>query len=279
MSSVEYTILQVNMLRTEAHALRRQWITWLGVGSAGGIVALLSFAASLLDNSIGKMPIQEIEPIDVLAAVRKIEAQGKLESARRTMQLAGSVFRYAVATARLRSDPTRDLRGALINPTVTHYGAITDANQVGPLLRAIDGYKSQGMTDWALKLAPHVFVRPGELRTAQWEEFDLEARVSRYSHRFAVDGAQALSPSRRRLSQYSREMPAKVFSTLTWARSLLRFFSYDGSVPFVIMLRASSRWRRASRRETRGYGPKLSFFSSPSNRYFIFQCLLPFGMM
>lgn len=135
------------------------------------------YLLSLLDGSIGKMPIQEIEPIDVLAAVRKIEAKGKLESARRTMQLAGSVFRYAVATARLRSDPTRDLRGALINPTVTHYGAITDASEVGPLLRAIDRYKSQGMTDWALKLAPHVFVRPGELRTAQWEEFDLEARV------------------------------------------------------------------------------------------------------
>lgn len=135
------------------------------------------YLLSLLDNSIGKMPIQEIEPIDVLAAVRKIEAKGKLESARRTMQLAGSVFRYAVATARVRSDPTRDLRGALINPTVTHYGAITDASQVGALLRAIDAYKSQGMTDWALKLAPHVFVRPGELRSAQWEEFDLEARV------------------------------------------------------------------------------------------------------
>lgn len=135
------------------------------------------YLLSLLDNSIGKMPIEEIEPIDVLAAVRKIEAKGKLESSRRTMQLAGAVFRYAVACARLKSDPTRDLRGALINPTVTHYGAITDASLVGPLLRAIDGYKSQGMTDWALKLAPHVFVRPGELRSAQWEEFDLEARV------------------------------------------------------------------------------------------------------
>lgn len=135
------------------------------------------YLLSLLDSSIGKMPIDEIEPIEVLAAVRKIEAKGKLESSRRTMQLAGAVFRYAVASARLKSDPTRDLRGALINPTVTHYGAITDASQVGPLLRAIDGYKSQGMTDWALKLAPHVFVRPGELRSAQWEEFDLEARV------------------------------------------------------------------------------------------------------
>lgn len=135
------------------------------------------YLLSLLDNSIGPMAIDEIEPIDVLAAVRKIEARGTLESSRRTMQLAGAVFRYAVATARLKSDPTRDLRGALINPTVTHYGAITDVKQVGPLLRAIDGYKSQGMTDWALKLAPHVFVRPGELRSAQWEEFDLEARV------------------------------------------------------------------------------------------------------
>ena len=135
------------------------------------------YLLSLLDNSIGKMRIDEIEPIDVLAAVRKIEAKGNLESSRRTMQLAGAVFRYAVASARLKSDPSRDLRGALINPTVTHYGAITDASQVGPLLRAIDGYKSQGMTDWALKLAPHVFVRPGELRSAQWEEFDLDARV------------------------------------------------------------------------------------------------------
>ena len=135
------------------------------------------YLLSLLDNSIGKMPIHEIEPIDVLGAVRKIEAKGQLESARRTLQLAGAVFRYAVATARLKSDPTRDLRGALINPTVTHYGAITDATQVGALLRAIDGYQSQTMTNWALKLAPHVFVRPGELRTAQWEEFDLEACV------------------------------------------------------------------------------------------------------
>lgn len=135
------------------------------------------YLLSLLDNSIGKMPIHEIAPIDVLAAVRKIEAKGKLESARRTLQLAGAVFRYAVSTARLQSDPTRDLRGALINPTVTHYGAITDATQVGALLRAIDAYYSQGMTDWALKLAPHVFVRPGELRSAQWEEFDLEACV------------------------------------------------------------------------------------------------------
>jgi integrase len=130
---------------------------------------------SLLNGSIGKMPIHEIEPIDALAAIRRIEARGKLESARRTLQLASAVFRYAIATARLRSDPTRDLRGALTAPTVQHYGAVTDVERVGELLRAIDGYEGQGMTRYALQLAPHVFVRPGELRHARWEEIDLDA--------------------------------------------------------------------------------------------------------
>lgn len=130
-----------------------------------------------LSGSIGRLPISQIEPADVLAAVRKIERQGKLESARRTLQLAGAVFRYAVATTRLRSDPTRDLRGALTTPEVTHYGAVLDAKGAGELLRAIDGYEGTGMTRLALQLAPHVFVRPGELRTAEWSEVDLEAAL------------------------------------------------------------------------------------------------------
>lgn len=84
------------------------------------------------------------------------------------------VFRYAVAAARLRSDPTRDLRGALTAPTVTHYGAITDAKRIGELLHAIDGYEGQGLTKMAMQVAPHVFVRPGDLRRAEWSEFDLD---------------------------------------------------------------------------------------------------------
>lgn len=135
------------------------------------------YLLSLLDNSIGRMPVHEIEPIDALTAIRTIEKRGKLESARRTLQLASAVFRYAVATARLKSDPTRDLRGALLTPTVTHYGAVTEAKEVGKLLRAIDAYEGQGMTKWALQLAPHVFVRPGELRHARWEEIDFDAAV------------------------------------------------------------------------------------------------------
>ena len=128
-----------------------------------------------LNASIGRLSIAEIEPADVLAAVRKIEAKGKFESARRTLQLASAVFRYAVATARLGSDPTRDLKGALTSPTVTHYGALTDPKRVGELLRAIDDYDGSGITRMALQIAPHVFVRPGELRHAEWSEFDLDA--------------------------------------------------------------------------------------------------------
>jgi integrase len=135
------------------------------------------YLLSLLSGSIGQMPIGQIEPADVLAAVRKIERKGNLESAKRTLQLAGAVFRYAVATARLASDPTRDLRGALTSPKVTHYGAITDASRVGELLRAIDGYVGFGSARLAMQLAPHVFVRPGELRHADWGEIDLEKAV------------------------------------------------------------------------------------------------------
>lgn len=132
------------------------------------------YLLSRLNISIGRLPIADIEPADVLAAVRKIETKGKLESARRTLQLASAVFRYAVATARLASDPTRDLKGALTSPTVTHYGALTEPKRVGELLRAIDEYDGSGITKLALQIAPHVFVRPGELRHADWSEFDLD---------------------------------------------------------------------------------------------------------
>lgn len=127
-----------------------------------------------LRGSIGAMPIADIEAVDVLDAVRKLEKRGKLETARRALQLASMIFRHALRTARLKSDPTRDLRGALITPKVTHYGAITDPQKVGGLLRAIDGYDGQGLTRLALQLAPLVFVRPGELRQAEWSEFDWE---------------------------------------------------------------------------------------------------------
>lgn len=144
---------------------------------AASTAARSEYLISLLKVPLGRMPITDIEPAVVLAAVRKIERKGQLESARRTLQLAGAVFRYAVATARLSSDPTRDLRGALTAPTVTHYGAIIEPARVGELLRAIDGYEGQPITKLAMQLAPHVFVRPGELRHAEWKEFDLDGAL------------------------------------------------------------------------------------------------------
>lgn len=132
------------------------------------------YLLSLLMPSVGRLPISEIESADVLGAIRKIEKKGNLESARRTLLLASDVFRYAVSTSRLGSDPTLGLRGALTAPTVTHYGAITDPKRVGELLRAVDGYEGLGLTKLALQIAPHAFVRSGELRHADWSEIDLE---------------------------------------------------------------------------------------------------------
>ncbi|MAK99870.1 MAG: integrase [Citromicrobium sp.] len=126
---------------------------------------------------IGTLPVGDIEPVDVLAAVRRIEAKGNLETARRALQIAGSVCRYAIATARLGSDPTRDLRGALAAPAVQHRASIIEPVRVGELMRAIEGYEGHVHTKVALTLLPHVFVRPGELRQAEWQEFDLEAAV------------------------------------------------------------------------------------------------------
>jgi integrase len=146
-------------------------------GWAPATASRSEYLLSQLNNSIGRLPIADIEPADVLAAVRRIESKGKLESARRTLQLAGAVFRYGVATARLASDPTRDLRGALTAPTVNHYGAVTQSAQAGELLRAIDGYDGQPLTKLALQLAPHVFVRPGELRHAEWQDVDIDGRL------------------------------------------------------------------------------------------------------
>lgn len=126
---------------------------------------------------IVRMPIAEIAAPDLLAVLRRIEAKGNYETAMRVLQLSSRVFRYAVATARLTSDPSRDLRGALTAPKPKHYGAIIDAKRAGELLRAIDGYEGQALTKIAMQLSAHVFVRPGELRHAEWSEIDMEAAL------------------------------------------------------------------------------------------------------
>ncbi len=124
---------------------------------------------------IGRKPIASVQPPDVLAVLQRIEGRGVIETAHRARVNIGQVMRYAVATGRATTDPTPSLRGALTPWTSSHRAAITDPDAVGELLRATDGYTGSYMVRAALRLAPLVFVRPGELRQAEWAEIDLDA--------------------------------------------------------------------------------------------------------
>jgi integrase len=128
---------------------------------------------------IGKRPIAEITARELLDVLREIEATGKVETANRVKVKAGQVFRYAVLEGKAAADLTASLRGALKAPKGKHHAAITSPVRVGELLRAIDDFTGQPVTLAALKLAPLVFVRPGELRHAEWAEFDLGGAIWR----------------------------------------------------------------------------------------------------
>ena len=129
---------------------------------------------------LGGKPITDILPKDILECLRRVEDRGTIETAHRSLQICGQVFRYAVATGRVDRDITPDLRGALPPAKGEHFAAITEPKQVAELLRAIDGYQGSLSAICALKLAPLVFVRPGELRAAEWEHIDLAAKEWRY---------------------------------------------------------------------------------------------------
>ncbi|MET4456498.1 integrase arm-type DNA-binding domain-containing protein [Bradyrhizobium sp. RT3b] len=131
----------------------------------------------LLSGDIGDRPIAEIAAPELLDALRKVERRGRYESARRARSLAGRVFRYAIATGRAERDPSGDLAGALISPKVQHRASITEPKRVGALLRAVDDIDGQITTRAALQLIALTFVRPGELRHAEWKEFDLRGAV------------------------------------------------------------------------------------------------------
>ncbi len=126
------------------------------------------------ENNLGPRPISEIEPFEVLEMLRKVERRGRLETAHRLRSFAGRVFRYAIWTSRAKADPTALLAGALRTPKVTNHAAITEAKPLGGLLRAIDAFEGHKPIGFALKLSPHVFVRPSELRKAEWPEFNLD---------------------------------------------------------------------------------------------------------
>lgn len=124
---------------------------------------------------IGARPVGELKAFEILTALRRVEARGALETAHRVRTIVGQVLRYAVATGRAERDPTADLKGALPSPQKTHLAAMTEPAKVADLLRAIDGYEGGFVVKCALRLAPMLFVRPGELRHAEWAEINLDA--------------------------------------------------------------------------------------------------------
>jgi len=124
---------------------------------------------------IGAMPVAAIKPRDILAVIQRVEARGSIDSAHRMKQMCGQILRYGVAIGWTERDVTPDLRGTLIAIPRTNFAAITEPKQLALLLRSIDAYEGHIVAVSALKLTPMLFVRPGELRAAEWSEFDLDA--------------------------------------------------------------------------------------------------------
>lgn len=151
---------------------------WLSKTAADRAVITQNKVTAWLEKDafpwIGAMPIATIGPRDVLAAVRKIEARGAIDTAHRVTQLCGQVFRYAVATGSAERDVTQDLKGALTKVVKKNYAAITEPKQAGVMMRSIFDYSGHQQVIAALKLSALVFVRPGELRSAEWAEIDLD---------------------------------------------------------------------------------------------------------
>lgn len=146
----------------------------------GKSVATLSkkkWLIGLAVADLGSRPITEITASEILVPLRKVEKQGNYETAKRLRAVIGQVFRYAIATAKAENDPTYGLKGALITPTVTHRAAFTDWTGFGNLVRAVWSYSGSVETRIALKLMALLYPRPGELRQAEWQEFDLDNAV------------------------------------------------------------------------------------------------------
>ncbi|MGL5448057.1 MAG: tyrosine-type recombinase/integrase [Rhabdaerophilum sp.] len=146
-------------------------------GMAASTVKRLRSQLRYVIPVFGKRPISEITTVEVLDPLKRIDAKGIHETATRTKELCGAIFRYGMATGRRTDDPTQALHGALTSHRVKHRAAILDAVDFGALLRAIEDFDGQPTTKMALKLLPLVFTRPGELRNAEWSEFNLDNAV------------------------------------------------------------------------------------------------------
>jgi len=179
------------------HAIGREWLTKTAARRGPDTQSRVeNWLEKNIFPTIGAIPISALRPRDVLDAVRKIEQRGAVDSARRVLGYIGQIFQYAMAIEAVHGDITTGLHRALAEKEQRHYAAITDPVQAGALLRAIDAYHGHPYVTAALKIAPMVFVRPGELRTAEWVEIDLDAaewRIPGEKMKMGVDHIVPLS--------------------------------------------------------------------------------------
>lgn len=162
--------------------IARGWLDRMRhVWSAGHLSNLTSSLERDVFPWIGNRPVDTVTAPEILAVLRRVESRGAIDTAHRVHQNIGQIMRYAVATGRAERDPAADLRGALSIPSRSHFPAPTDPTEVGALLRVIDDYRGSFTVRCALRLAPLVFVRPGELRAMRWADIDLDAAEWRYT--------------------------------------------------------------------------------------------------
>jgi integrase len=163
--------------------IAREW--WASVYQKKVVDHLATLSLRRLESHafpvIGRLPVSELTAPEVLGMLRRIEEQGKGETARRVKILTSQVMRYAIITGRAERDPTADLRGALAPVKSTHHAAVTEPQQLGELLRAMDGYGGTPVVRYALCLAPIFFVRPGDLRHMKWADVDLDKGEWRFT--------------------------------------------------------------------------------------------------
>lgn len=171
-------IIKATKVEAAANSLRAVGQEWFAKQKLKWSDVHIAKVWSVLDKDLfpwlGDRPIADIKPPELLAVLRRIESRGAIETAHRAKQIAGRVFRYAVATGRAERDPSHDLSGALTPKIKGHLAALTDPKEVAALLEAIEGFYGTPVVRAALRLSPYLFVRPGELRHMEWAEINWE---------------------------------------------------------------------------------------------------------
>jgi integrase len=209
-------------------AVAREYIEtkMIGESRADATISKARWFLEQLEPAIGKMPIAEVDQQMLLAALLRVQMRGRYETAKKCRSFAGRVFRYGVVTGRCSSDPAHLLKGALTTPQAKHYAAILEPDKLGELLRAIDAFTGGAVTKAALEVAPHVFVRPGELRHAEWAEFNLEDGI----WNIPAGKMKARRPHAVPLSRQVREMLVKL-RAITGSGKYVFPSAYGGSRP------------------------------------------------